>query len=121
MNPLSLILGPIFSTIDSIIDDKAKAEQLKIQLQTVEVQGQLQEALGQIQTNANEATSRSLFVAGWRPFIGWVCGISFAYQMVVIPLIAFFCTIFGFPIPPLPVLLTKTLLRFLTGLLGIGS
>lgn len=120
MNPLSLLLGPIFSTIDDIITDKDKAEQLKIQLQTVEVQGQLQLALSQANLDANEANSRSLFVAGWRPFIGWVGGIAFAYQMLIIPLVTFVCTVFGFPIPPLPILLTKSLLKILTGMLGLG-
>jgi hypothetical protein len=40
------------------------------------------------QVNAAAAQNQNLFVAGWRPFIGWVCGAAFAYHFVMQPLLA---------------------------------
>ena len=41
----------------------------------------------QTDVNAIEAANVSVFVSGWRPFIGWVCGIALAYQYVAAPLV----------------------------------
>lgn len=79
MNPL--ILGPILEVgkrlIDNLFPDpaaKAKAElDMMILLQTQD----LQKVMGQLEINAKEATHSSIFVSGWRPFIGWCCGIGF--------------------------------------------
>ena len=50
---------------------------------------------GQTQVNAAEAAHRTLFVAGWRPWIGWVCGAALAYQFVVTPLLMWGSAIAG--------------------------
>jgi hypothetical protein len=77
------ILGPIVAQIfDRVIPDKAVAEKAKAeltaQLTTAEIQGQL----AQIDVNKEEAKHQSVFVAGWRPFIGWVCGASLALYYI---------------------------------------
>ncbi len=73
------ILGPIIGEVlNRVIPDKAAAEKAR-----VEVEGKLAEAdikgqLAQIDVNKVEAAHPSTFVAGWRPFIGWVCGVALA-------------------------------------------
>jgi hypothetical protein len=62
--------------IDRIIPNKNEAAKAKAQLELLEQSGELQLMLEQIKVNRQEARHRSVFVAGWRPFIGWICGLS---------------------------------------------
>lgn len=80
---------------------------------------------GQLQINLEEAKSSSLFVAGWRPAVGWVCGFALAYQFVLQPLIAYGISIYSTyshnPVPPLPTLDTGSLITVLMAMLGLGG
>ena len=76
--------------------------------------------MAQTEINKAEAQHRSIFVAGWRPFIGWTCGVAFAYHFVVMPLTVFAMNAFGKFID-LPVFPMETLLTVLMGLLGLGG
>lgn len=70
--------------------------------------------------NEVEAAHRSIFVAGWRPFIGWVCGLAFAYHFILQPMLSFFMAALGktFPVPSFDV---ATLTTVLMGMLGLGG
>jgi len=72
----------------------------------------------ELQTKINEieAQHRTLFVAGWRPFIGWVCGLAFAYHFILFPIIR---TIY--PDVQFPKLDTEPLFTVLLGMLGLGG
>ncbi len=72
----------------------------------------------ELQTKINEveAQHRSMFVAGWRPFIGWICGLAFAYHFVAFPIVR---TIY--PEVEFPVLNTEPLFTVLMGMLGLGG
>jgi hypothetical protein len=72
----------------------------------------------ELQTKINEveAQHRSMFVAGWRPFIGWVCGLAFAYHFVAFPIVR---TIY--PEIDFPTLNTEPLFTVLMGMLGLGG
>jgi len=72
----------------------------------------------ELQTKINEieAQHRTLFVAGWRPFIGWVCGLAFAYHFILFPIIR---TIY--PDVQFPELDTEPLFTVLLGMLGLGG
>jgi hypothetical protein len=78
-------------------------------------------ALAQIEVNKAEASSGSVFKGGWRPFIGWVCGIAFLYHFVLQPLLLFTIAVVGVQLPTLPEFDMGTLLTVLGGLLGLGS
>ena len=78
-------------------------------------------ALAQIEVNAAEAASGSLFKGGWRPCIGWICGIAFGYHFVLQPVIIFIVALVGIEIPELPEFDMSTLLTVLGGMLGIGG
>jgi drug/metabolite transporter (DMT)-like permease len=70
--------------------------------------------------NAEEAKHSSLFVAGWRPFIGWCCGFAVAYQYVITPLALWIAAISGFHLPT-PPRLDDILWELMFGMLGMGA
>ena len=77
------------------------------------------EKLIELQTKINEAEAmhRSIFVAGWRPFIGWICGIAMAYNFILRDLIIF---AMGKDFVP-PALQMDHLMTVLMGMLGLGA
>ena len=80
-----LDIGSIVKSVGNIADDlfTSDEERLKIALKEKEMDAALIQ--GQLTVNAQEAQHGSIFVAGWRPFIGWVGGIALAYQFVLYP------------------------------------
>ncbi len=77
-------------------------------------------AKGQQSINLEEAKNENLFVSGWRPFIGWVCGAAFAYHFVLQPLLAFGFAASGHEVS-LPDFDMEALYTVLAGLLGLGG
>lgn len=78
-------------------------------------------ANGQLKINAEEARHPSRFVAGWRPFIGWVCGIALFFHFVIFPTVMWILTIFAVVVPAPPVFDMQSLMTILGGLLGLGT
>jgi hypothetical protein len=78
-------------------------------------------AKGQLEINKAEAAHKSLFVAGWRPFVGWTCGVALAWHFVGQPLVVFGITVAGVETPELPVFEMESLLTVLLGMLGLGG
>ncbi len=74
----------------------------------------------QTAVNQEEAKSPRLFVAGWRPFVGWTCGAAFAYHYVLQPLLLFFAALAGKTVA-LPAFSMDSLMTVLLGLLGLGG
>ena len=74
----------------------------------------------QADVNKAEAQSPNLFVSGWRPFIGWVCGAALAYSYVLAPLIMYVANLSGHPIPKPPPL-DGFLGALVIALLGLGG
>jgi len=89
--------------------------------QLQEVQQNFQLAIEQIKTNAIEAASPHLFVAGARPFIMWVCGVGLAVDAVVGPLLTWLCALAHRPDIVFPHLNSPLLQYTMGGLLGIGQ
>ncbi len=75
---------------------------------------------GQSATNAAEAGSGNWFVAGWRPWIGWVCGVALAVQFVLGPLAVWGFALAGRQIAPPPAL-DEMLWELMFGMLGLGG
>lgn len=122
-----LIVGPILSIINKVIPDKTARDAAVSQLNLLAAQGQLQEEIQQLtavttaQSDINkvEAASTSLFVAGWRPMIGWVCGVAFAFQFLLKPLIEWAAVALGHPLS-LPGI-DANLPQLTYALLGMGT
>lgn len=121
MNPL--ILGPLFelgkSLIDRFIPDKEEARKAEMAFAVMAAEGELKQIIAQLEVNAKEAQHPSIFVAGWRPFFGWAGGAGFIYATMLQPLLAWYSTIEGIPVPP--VLNLDLLWVVITGMLGIGG
>lgn len=113
-------LGSIFDfgskLLDKFVVDKGAAAQAKAELLQALQQGDL----AQLQVNANEASNPSVFVAGWRPAIGWVCALAMAYTYLVVPLGTWGLDIFhvAYSTPPK---LDGNLWELMFGMLGMGS
>src|SRR5260370_8475095 len=123
---LDLIVGPVLGIVDKLIPDpvaKAEAQIQLVQLQQnetfKELDAQLQASAQQTDKNKVEAASSSLFVSGWRPFIGWVCGSGLAYQYLLDPILSWTAAIQHWPLPPN--LDLGTLITMLGGLLGLSA
>lgn len=76
--------------------------------------------LAQLEINKAEASHRSIFVAGWRPFIGWSCGLALAYTYVAQPIAVFALAQTGYLID-LPTLSMSEMMPVLMGMLGLGG
>jgi hypothetical protein len=127
MGAILSLLPVIGNILDKVIPDpQAKADaQLKVmelaqngELAILKSQTEL--ATGQLEVNKTEAASSSLFVAGWRPFIGWVCGAALTYHYLIRPLAVWACLFYGVTIPELPGL-DDNLWQLLAAMLGLGS
>jgi hypothetical protein len=81
---------------------------------------QLAQMQAQSDTNKAEAGNGSVFVAGWRPFIGWVCGSAFAWTFVLGPMVSYAAKLAGITVA-LPVLDLSELTPVLLGMLGLGA
>ena len=107
----------LIDLIDKVVPTEQGRQEAKLKLMELEQKGQL----AQVEVNANEAQHQSLFVAGWRPFIGWVCGASFAWLFVFQPMLAFALAAVGFPPIVVPFFDMDAVLYVLVGILGLGG
>jgi hypothetical protein len=113
--------------IGSIIDAVGKAadvlttsdeERMKLALEEKRLNQAID--LAQIDVNKTEAASRSRWVAGWRPAVGWVCAASLAYVAIVEPAARFVATLAGWG-GAFPAIDTSLTLQVLLGMLGFGG
>ena len=133
-DPLSAAFDLGRVAIEKIWPDPTKRAQEMRLLEDLRQKGDLAELnahvqlmLGQLEVNKAEAQHKSVFVAGWRPFIGWVGGGAMAWQFIFYPILMWgwkMAEAFG-KIPagvePPPILDTGALFALITGMLGIGT
>ena len=124
-----MLVGPVSDLLNTVLkrilppekmseEERAKLEaQLTLELSKMDWQG----VISQLEINKEEAKSANMFVAGWRPFIGWVCGAAFAYNFVAQPFFMFVTGKFGYDLSLMPTLDTGALMTVLFGMLGIGG
>jgi hypothetical protein len=118
---VSTLVGPITGLLDKFIPDADTKAKLAHEIATMSVKQAHEAALAQIEVNKAEAGHRSIFVAGWRPFVGWCCGLALFWHFVVAPLLTFAAGWAGYPIPPMPAFDMDSLLTVLMGMLGLGG
>ena len=121
MSLLNNLIGPATKILDKFIEDKDQKAKLAHELATMADKLAHEQQLAQLAINKEEASSGSLFKGGWRPCIGWICGIAFGYHFVLQPVIIFVVALIGIEIPELPEFDMGTLLTVLGGMLGIGG
>jgi ABC-type glycerol-3-phosphate transport system permease component len=123
MTMAALAVIPIIGKVlDRVLPDKQANDAAKAALASSELQGEIQAVIAQIQVNQVEAASNSVFVAGWRPFVGWICGCAYAYAFILQPFLQFALVAFkvNFDSTKLPTLNLAELSYVLMGMLGLG-
>lgn len=106
--------------LDRLFPDPAQADAAKLELLKMQQSGELAIMTGQMDINKVEAASTSLFASGWRPFIGWVCGVGCAWNWIGLPVAKFALLAMGHPLDIEPADLSE-MLPLLIGMLGLGT
>jgi hypothetical protein len=115
------LINPISNLLDKFVPDATERQKLAHEIATMAEKNVHEISMAQIEVNKAEAASSSIFKGGWRPFIGWVCGVAFAYHFVLQPFLIFVLTTLGQPVPYLPEFDMASLMTVLGGLLGLGG
>tara|TARA_R110000868_G_scaffold272773_2_gene532015 strand:- start:4359 stop:4748 length:390 start_codon:yes stop_codon:yes gene_type:complete len=110
---LSAISDLAGTVINKIWPDKTEAEKQQLAAAVTLIQGQLE-------INKVEAANPSVFVSGWRPFIGWVCGSACVWNWIGLSIVKVIAVTLNHPIDIAPANLTE-MMPVLLGLLGLGS
>lgn len=113
-------IGAGLSIINKFIPDPAAKAQAEAEYRAQVLAASTATDVAQDQTNTAEAANTNLFVAGWRPFIGWVCALALGYQYLVVPLMIWLCIARGLPSVKPPVL-DDSLWQLMFGMLGMGT
>jgi hypothetical protein len=120
LDPLSALLDVGSKVIDRVWPDPEKAAAAKLELFKLQQSGELAMIAGQMEINKVEAANPSVFVSGWRPAIGWICGAGFGVQFVIGPLAEWGAALYGHPVK-FPQMDTGTMMPLLLGMLGLGG
>jgi len=119
LDPISAALDLGTSVINKIWPDPVKQAEEQRKLQELAQDGdiarlnaQVKLLVGQLEINKTEAVHKSIFVAGWRPFIGWVCGVGLMYNVILSPLLGIWVEV--------PEVNPELLYPVLLGMLGLG-
>ena len=113
------VVGIAGNVLNKFVADKNLKMQLEHELKT-----QLQTAnLAQIEVNKIEAASKSWFVAGWRPSVGWVCSLAMMYHFILAPMIQFAISIAGIQVdlPEFEFSQLSTILMAMLGMAGLRT
>ena len=110
------IVGVAGKVLNKFVDDKDLKVKLQHELKTAFHAANL----AQIDLNKQEAAPQSMFVAGWRPFVGWTCGVALAYHFLIAPLLGFVLVLYGID-TPMPEFEFSQLSTILMGMLGLGG
>ena len=113
LDPLTAGIGLVDKFIGKFVKDKDLAAKLKASARSQEFAGELQLLVGQMEINKVQAAHKSLFVAGGRPFILWVCGCGFAYNVLIHPILDIWFA--------MPTIDPSLLYPVMMALLGIGG
>lgn len=114
LDPLTAGLGLADTIVSRIWPNAGEAERAKL-VAAVEL------TKAQLEVNKAEAEHSSTFVAGWRPFIGWTCGVAIAYNFLGYPLALWVTSVWFQQISPPPLKVDQMLFELLFGMLGIAG
>lgn len=114
------MIQTIATVVNNVLDKVVEDKDLKMQLEH-QLKRELHDAnMAQIEVNANEAKHRSLWVAGWRPAIGWVAASGFAYTFVLAPILQWILVLQGNEVM-LPQVNTEILFELVLAMLGMAG
>ena len=113
MRILASLIGPATSLLDKVIEDKDEKNRIAFELSTLAERHANELAKGQLEVNKVEAAHKSLFVAGWRPSIGWCCSLGLLYHVLIAPIAGIWIEV--------PEIDHSLLMTTMTGMLGLGA
>ena len=114
-------LLPIIGTVlDKVIPDNNAKQKAKQEIEKALIDNAAKINLTQAETNKIEAAHRSVFVSGWRPFLGWCSGVGFAWVFVISPVAQWVLVLQGNPVV-LPQLQTDVLMELTLAMLGLAG
>lgn len=121
MNPLLNVgIGGIVETVGKVADDLFTSDEERMKAELDLFSAETTRLQSQTEVNKVEAGSSSIFVAGWRPAIGWICGISLGYVSIIEPIARFTSqVVYGYT-GNFPVINTDITMQILIGMLGLG-
>ena len=110
---LDKLIGPVTGLLDKFIEDKDQRNALAHEIATMSERHAQEISKGQLEVNKVEAAHKSLFVSGWRPAIGWICGFALMYSTILAPILDIWFTV--------PAVDSSLLTSVLMGMLGLGA
>ena len=117
---IELLVGSVSALLSRVIPDKSERDKLAHEIATLAEKQSHDQIMAQLEVNKQEAAHKSLYVAGWRPFIGWSCGIAMAFNFIGLPLIGTLSVLYDTPLE-LPPLDLEIMMPVLLGMLGLGG
>jgi hypothetical protein len=121
---LKALIGPILEPLIARIPDPNERARAREAAEASLITGVMAIVQGQLEINKVEAQHTSIFVAGWRPAIGWICGAALAWNFVIHPMLLWVAWIvpeIGADLNTAPRLDTGELMTVLLGMLGLGT
>lgn len=120
---IDALLGPGLKMIEKLVDripNPAEKERIALEMQADLLRYAAEQSKAQMEVNKQEAAHQSIFVAGWRPFLGWIGGICLAYAYLLQPLLSWLLMMSGVSIP-LPEPRTEDMMALVTAMLGVTA
>jgi len=113
MSIVASLVGPVTGLLDKFIEDKDQKNALAHEIATMSQKHSHEALKGQLDVNKAEAAHKSLFVAGWRPCIGWVCALGLFYNTILVNILGIWVKV--------PEVDTTLLVPVMMGMLGLGA
>ena len=117
---LQALIGPVAGLLDKFIPDADEKMKIAAELSTMAERHAQELAKGQLEVIKVEAASKSMFVAGWRPAVGWVCVLGMAMNFIIVPLGNFGLSVADIQVV-IPMIDTSQMMPVLMGMLGLGA
>jgi len=121
VDPATAGINLITTFVGKFVKDKDLAAKLNAAADSQEFAGELKLLTGQLDINKVEAAHDSIFVAGWRPFVGWICGTGVGLKFIIMPIAQFVVILVMTEPPAFPEFNIAELLTLLGGMLGFGA
>ena len=117
---ISALIGPVSAILDKVIPDKDLREKLSHEIATMAERHSQEQVMAQIEVNKAEAAHKSIFIAGWRPAIGWICALGMAGNFLIIPFANMGLELAKTGIV-VPMIALSEMMPVLMGMLGLGA
>ena len=114
IDPITAGIDLVSAVVSRVWPDATETDKQKAALALAELQAQTD-------INKIEAAHRSLFVAGWRPMVGWICAFALAYCAILEPIMRFVVMVMFEYMGDFPVIDSDITMQILLGLLGLGG